>query len=51
MYLRADGEEIDMGPYQSLEEAKKAMENYSVFGAPTSGPIKVKNDYKLFKGA
>ena len=49
-YLRADLAEIDMGPYATREEARSAMESHASFGATTTGPIEVANDYVLYKG-
>jgi len=50
-YLRADLEEIDMGPYDSREEAETAMKTHASFGALCQGPIEVKDDHKLYKGS
>jgi hypothetical protein len=49
-YLRADGEEIDMGLYDSKGDAEAAMKNHASFGALTKGPIEVDKSYELFKG-
>lgn len=49
-YIRADLEEIDMGPYPTSEEAQKAYKKMSGFGAMCSIPFEVSKDYKLYKG-
>lgn len=49
-YLRADREEIDMGPYDSKKDAENAMKSHASFGALTEGPIEIDKDYELFKG-
>ena len=49
-YLRADGEEIDMGPHDTREQAEKARKELEGFGALTTGPIEKPNNYKLWKG-
>lgn len=50
-YLRRDSEEeIDMGPYNSKEEAQEASDKYASLGAITSGAIEVPDDYNLFEG-
>ncbi len=49
-YLRADREEIDMGPYSTLYEAVKAMEKHCEFGALVTGPFEKPSGYKLYKG-
>lgn len=46
----ADGEEIDMGPFSTKEEAETAMIEHSQFGDLCSGPKEVPDSYKLFKG-
>lgn len=51
-YIRADLEEIDMGPYPTEYHAQKAADEMSNFGAIISSkPIEVSDDYKLYKGA
>jgi len=50
MYIRADGEEIDMGPFKTREEAETALKKHASFGALTTGPIEKPDDHKLFKG-
>ena len=49
-YLRADREEIDMGPYPTKEKAQKERDKMASFGATCSEPIKKPDDYKLWKG-
>ncbi|TSC78557.1 MAG: hypothetical protein G01um101429_733 [Parcubacteria group bacterium Gr01-1014_29] len=50
-YIRADREEIDMGPYVSREEADKTSQQHASFGAIVSeAPIEVPDDYRLYKG-
>jgi hypothetical protein len=49
-YLRADREEIDMGPYDTEAEAKRHMVKHTSFGAMCSGPQEVPDDYKPYKG-
>lgn len=49
-YLRADKEEIDMGPYGTNYETEKAMKEHVSFGALTSGPFEKPSEYKLYKG-
>ncbi len=49
-YLRADLEEIDMGPYATEQEAQKSSDTMASFGATCSGAIGVPKDYKLYKG-
>lgn len=47
-YLRADGEEIDMGPFSSEQECSAAMNDHARFGALTVGPTEVDSNYKLW---
>ena len=49
-YLRADLEEIDMGPYSSAEDANKASAEQAKFGALTSGAFETGDDYKPYQG-
>ena len=49
-YIRADGEEIDMGFFATEGEAKKASKEHALFGALTTEPICVHDDYKIYKG-
>lgn len=49
-YIRADREEIDMGPYETRESALKASTEHARFGAICTPPIQVAEDYVLFKG-
>jgi hypothetical protein len=49
-YIRADGEEIDMGPYKTKEEAQRHRDEMASLGAICSEPIEVTKDYKLYKG-
>jgi len=50
-YIRADREEIDMGPYSTREVAEEARKKMSSFGAICSTePIEVSDDYELYKG-
>jgi len=49
-YLRADMEEIDMGPYGSEAEAREAAEAHASFGAIVTPAIEVPDDYRLWKG-
>ena len=50
-YIRADLEEIDMGPYASKEEADEARRKHSSFGAIVSEePIEVPDNHQLYKG-
>lgn len=50
-YLRADREEIDMGPYKNREEAQKASDEHKSFGALTSGAFEKPDDYKPYQGS
>ena len=49
-YVRADREEIDMGPYITKEEAEKASNKMAGFGALCSSPFEVPKNYELYKG-
>lgn len=49
-YLRADREEIDMGPYKNREEAQKASDEHKSFGAMTSGAFEKPDDYRPYQG-
>lgn len=49
-YIRADGEEIDIGFFDSWEEANEKSKTMAGFGALTSKPIEIEDDYKLYKG-
>jgi len=49
-YIRADGEEIDMGPYPSEGMARRRAQEHAKFGALTSKPEQVDDDYKLYTG-
>ncbi len=50
-YIRADMEEIDMGPYAAQEEADEARREHASCGAIVSEkPIEVSDGYKLWKG-
>ena len=49
-YIRADLEEIDMGPFKTKEEAEKAQQEHAGVGALTAGPIEKPDDYELYKG-
>ncbi|MBS3071188.1 hypothetical protein J4407_02735 [Candidatus Pacearchaeota archaeon] len=46
-YLRADREEIDLGPYNTKQEAKITRDNYSSHGVKCTEPIEVPKDYEL----
>ena len=49
-YLRADREEIDMGPYPDQPAAQKASDEHKSFGAMTSPAFEMPDDYKPFQG-
>ena len=49
-YVRADFEEIDMGPYTTREKAAKASKKMADFGALCSSPLEVPKNYELYKG-
>ena len=49
-YLRADREEIDVGPYDTSEEANTEKDKMASFGAMCSDPIEVSKDYELYQG-
>jgi hypothetical protein len=49
-YLRADREEIDMGPYETQQKAQEERDNMASFGAMCSPPIEVSKGYKLYQG-
>jgi hypothetical protein len=50
-YIRADWEEIDVGPYASAEKADEVRRTHASFGATVSEtPIEVPDDYQLYKG-
>lgn len=50
-YIRADMEEIDMGPYSTKAEADDARIKHADFGATVSEEsIEVPEDYRLWKG-
>lgn len=49
-YLRADMEEIDMGPYQTEVEANKASAEHSKFGAPTTKAFEMPEDFRPYQG-
>lgn len=50
-YIRADLEEIDMGPYASEKEADEARRKHASFGAIVSETVtQVPDNYKLYKG-
>ncbi|MGC9049010.1 MAG: hypothetical protein ACP5IX_02230 [Patescibacteria group bacterium] len=48
-YIRADLVEIDMGFFKSKKEAEKARNKMASFGAICSEPIRVKDNYGLYK--
>ncbi|MDA2922562.1 hypothetical protein MYX07_04840 [Patescibacteria group bacterium AH-259-L07] len=50
-YVRANFEEIDMGPYDTFEEAEEACKESARFGALTTGPHEKPDDYKLYRGS
>ena len=49
-YLRADMEEIDMGPYQTAEDANKASQEHAKFGAMTTPAFEQPEDYRPYRG-
>jgi hypothetical protein len=49
-YIRADMEEIDMGPWGTEDECKEHMDKHASFGALCDGPIRVSANYKPYKG-
>ncbi len=49
-YIRADRQEIDMGPYTTEDEARKARDNMAGLGALCTPPIRVAKDYQLYRG-
>ena len=49
-YLRADREEIDMGPWDTQEEAQSNSDTHAKFGALCTGAVAVPRDYVLWKG-
>ncbi|GEM_PF-3217879 len=50
-YIRADREEIDMGPYATRDEADFHRIKHANFGAIVSETaIEVAEDYRLYKG-
>ena len=56
-YLDAARNEVDMGelvdgeevPFSDKDKCRKEMNQMSSYGALTTGPIEVDDDYKLFK--
>ena len=48
-YLRADREEIDMGPYPDQSTAQKSSDEHKSFGAMTSQAFEMPDDYKPFQ--
>ena len=49
-YLRADREEIDVGPFAEIDECRAKMNDHAHFGALCQGPIEVPDGYKLYTG-
>ena len=50
-YLRADREEIDMGPYATRDAADEVRKGHASYGATVpEEPIEVPEGYKLWKG-
>lgn len=49
-YIRADMEEIDMGFYETAEDALKASKEMASFGAIVNCPMEVDGNHKLYKG-
>ncbi|OGY86915.1 MAG: hypothetical protein A2319_00015 [Candidatus Kerfeldbacteria bacterium RIFOXYB2_FULL_38_14] len=49
-WIRADLEEIDEGPFETGEEARKKRDRHASFGATCSDVQEVDNDYKPYKG-
>ena len=49
-YLRADREEIEIGPYESKEVAQKERDQMASYGALCTPPIEVKANYELYQG-
>lgn len=49
-YLRAGRVEIDMGFYNSQEEAQKESNKMASYGALCTPAMEVTKDYKLYKG-
>lgn len=50
-HLRADRARIDMGPYETEEEAEIDRKEHASAGVITFGPYKVPDDYRLYKGS
>ena len=49
-YLRADREEIDVGPFADIEVCRAKKAEHERFGALCSGPTEVADDYKPYTG-
>lgn len=50
-YIRVDGEEIDLGLYDTKEESEKQRLYMKSLGAITfKDSVEVLDDYKLYKG-
>lgn len=49
-YLRADLEEIDQGPFESEQICKETSDKHASFGAITTPPIEVDEEYKFYGG-
>lgn len=47
-YIRADWNEIDMGPYDSREKAQEASDQHKSFGAMASNAFEKPDDYIPF---
>lgn len=50
-YIRVDLEEIDVGLFETQQDAKQAKQEHASFGAVTQGPFQVAEDYELYKGS
>lgn len=49
-YLRADQEEIDMGPYPTEGASEKARTRHASFGAPTTPSVEIDGNDLLYAG-
>ncbi len=49
-YLRADRNEIDMGPWRFKEEAEKARNDHASFGAMCTPVFETGDDYRAYQG-
>ena len=49
-YIRADWNEIDMGPYDDQKKAQEASDQHKSFGAMTSNAFEKPDDYIPYRG-